>query len=579
MKILFYNWVDYLDDEKRGGGVSVYQRNVIQALEKQPEIDCTFLSSGISYDLLDSKPRWDRIKHGPSENRQNRYEIVNSGCLSPSHHSFGSEGQLDDPATVETFHAFIREKGPFDVIHFNNLEGIPAKALDIKKTWPDTRVIFSLHNYYPVCPQVNLWYQERENCTDFDDGRKCEHCLPHQHDTRIVQLANSVAFNLKKVGVRPGSRLFDRGFGPAMRVAGKTARVYNTRVRKGKPASATSTSTTGATRLLKRVEASNLKFTRRRREMVQLINTHCDRVLCVSARVGQVAKRYGFAPELIQTSYIGTRHAEKFAQTKPAKSIVRPDGTVTIAYLGYMRRDKGFFFLLDALEQLPPEIASRINVMICSRLIDQHTMDRITNLSTRVASMLFADGYKHDELDELLSEVDLGIIPVLWEDNLPQVAIEMHARHIPLLTSDLGGAQELGNCPDLVFRAGDIGDFADRLKTVLDGEISTRKYWQGAMTPYSMADHIDELLTVYETPAREIETLEAPAPADRARLDRVTPLRDRVTNRRVTRKTDGTNRPVKGSAAAGRTAKPAPKRTPRKPGAGSPGKPSRARRI
>ena len=572
MKILFYNWVDYLDDEKRGGGVSVYQRNIIQALDKQPGVDCTFLSSGISYDLLDSKPRWDRIKHGPSENRQNRYEIVNSGCLSPSHHSFGHEGQLDDPATVEVFHRFIAEKGPFDVIHFNNLEGIPARALKLKEKWPETRVIFSLHNYYPVCPQVNLWYQERENCTDFDDGRKCEHCLPHQHDTRIVQLANSVAYNLKKAGVRPGTRLFDRGFGPAMRVAGKTARVYNTRIRRGKPASATSTSTTGASRLLKRVEASNLKFTRRRREMVQLINTHCDKVLCVSARVGQVAKRYGIAPDLIQTSYIGTRHAEKFAQTTPAKSIVRPDGTVTIAYLGYMRRDKGFFFLLDALEALPPEIASRINVMICSRLIDQHTMDRITNLSTRVASMLFADGYKHDELDELLSEVDLGVIPVLWEDNLPQVAIEMHARHIPLLTSDLGGAQELGNCRDLVFRAGDARDFADRLKLVLDGGISTRKYWEGAMTPYSMEDHIAELLEVYRAPARAIETLEAPAPDKRETPDRVTPLRDRVTSRRVKPKTDGRNRPVK------RKPKPAGARGPRKPGPATPPA-ARTRRV
>ncbi|WP_238368587.1 glycosyltransferase [Mesobacterium pallidum] len=566
MKILFYNWVDYLDDEKRGGGVSVYQRNIIQALDKQPGVDCTFLSSGISYDLLDSKPRWDRIKHGPNENRQNRYEIVNSGCLSPSHHSFGSEGQLDDPATVEVFHQFIAEKGPFDVIHFNNLEGIPAKALRIKEKWPDTRVVFSLHNYYPMCPQVNLWYQERENCTDFDDGRKCEHCLPHQHDTRIVQLANSVAYNLKKVGVRPGSRLFDRGFGPAMRVAGKTARVYNTRIRKGRPASATSTSTTGASKLLKRVEASNLKFTRRRREMVQLINTHCDQVLCVSARVGQVAKRYGIAPALIRTSYIGTRHAEKFAQTTPAKSIVRPDGTVTIAYLGYMRRDKGFFFLLDALEALPQDIAARVNVMICSRLVDQHTMDRITNLSTRVASMLFADGYKHDELDELLSEVDLGVIPVLWEDNLPQVAIEMHARHIPLLTSDLGGAQELGNCRDLVFRAGDEKDFADRLKLVLDGKISTKKYWEGAMTPYSMEDHIAELLEVYNAPARAIETLEAPAPDKRGTPDQVTPLRDRVTSRRVKAKTDGKNRPVKPRP------KPAGGRGPRKPA-------PRARRV
>ena len=51
MKILFYNWVDYLDDEKRGGGVSVYQKNVIEALDASGEAECSFISSGISYDL------------------------------------------------------------------------------------------------------------------------------------------------------------------------------------------------------------------------------------------------------------------------------------------------------------------------------------------------------------------------------------------------------------------------------------------------------------------------------------------------------------------------------------------------
>ena len=39
MKILYYNWVDYLDAERRGGGVSVYQKNLIAALEGDPEVE------------------------------------------------------------------------------------------------------------------------------------------------------------------------------------------------------------------------------------------------------------------------------------------------------------------------------------------------------------------------------------------------------------------------------------------------------------------------------------------------------------------------------------------------------------
>lgn len=507
MKILFYNWVDYLDDEKRGGGVSVYVKNVIHSLRERSDVDCWFLSSGVSYDLFDKKPRWDKVRHGPRENRGRRFEIVNSNVLAPAHHSFGAEEQITDIATQDAFFDFIRAHGPYDAIHFNNLEGLPASVLKLKEYWPETRVIFSLHNYYPVCPQVNLWHQERENCLDFDQGRKCVDCLPHQYDQRIVKLANAVAFRLKKSGIRPGTRLFDRGFGPAIRIASKTVRVYNKYIRRSGTQSELPRPTTTTKGPLERIEANQKKYARRRKEIVSLINGHCDKVLCVSNRVGEVAQKFGIAPELLETGYIGTRHAEKFQQTQPRDSIVRPDGTLTIAYLGYMRRDKGFFFLLDALENMPDDLAEKIKVAIASKISDRASMKRIEKLSQRYHSVFFADGYAHDELDDLLADVDLGVVPVLWEDNLPQVAIEMHARHIPLLTSDLGGAQELGNCNDLVFTAGDKEDFAAKLIAVLGGKISVKEYWTSAMAPYSMQDHLAYLMSVYRAPVRRIQKI------------------------------------------------------------------------
>jgi hypothetical protein len=64
MKVLYYNWVDYLDDEKRGGGVTQYQYNVLKELDRQTGIEAVFLSSGISYDLIRRVPRWERTRHG-----------------------------------------------------------------------------------------------------------------------------------------------------------------------------------------------------------------------------------------------------------------------------------------------------------------------------------------------------------------------------------------------------------------------------------------------------------------------------------------------------------------------------------
>ncbi|WP_212525593.1 glycosyltransferase [Actibacterium sp. MT2.3-13A] len=495
MKILYYNWVDYLDDENRGGGVSVYQRNLLRALDGQDDLQAAFLSSGISYDLAGGRPRWAPVRHGPARDRDRRFEIVNSGALSPAHHSFGSPAQIEHPATEAAFFDFIEATGPYDVVHFNNLEGLPARVLELKRRWPQTRVILSLHNYYPFCPQVNLWHREREACRDFDAGRKCADCLPHRPDPRLIRLANALAFRLKRAGIRPGTRAFDALFRPTLRVGGRLARLPGRlrRLLRGAPAAAAP----GPGPARERAAA----FAARRAEMVRLINAHCDRVLCVSDRVGQIARHYGIAPELVQTSYIGTEEARKFGQTAPRPALLGADGTLRLGYLGYMRRDKGFFFLLDALEALPEDIAARLRLVAAARRGDAATMARLERLRPRLAELTHVDGYSHDDLDRLLARVDVGLVPVLWEDNLPQVAIEMHARHIPLLTSDMGGAQELGHCPEMVFPAGSAAGFAERVAAILEGRVTARDYWRNAVAPVEMPAHLRELRAVYGAPA------------------------------------------------------------------------------
>ncbi|MFN7050649.1 MAG: glycosyltransferase, partial [Gemmobacter sp.] len=238
-------------------------------------------------------------------------------------------------------------------------------------------------------------------------------------------------------------------------------------------------------------------FIRRRADFVRLINENCDVVLGVSRRVCDVAAHFGIRADLLRTSYIGTAQAPKWAETSAKPTILPADGMLTIAYLGYMRMDKGFFFLLDALEDLPDEMAARIRLVICAKRGEQATMRRITALVERFADVLYADGYSHDNLDDLLADVDLGVVPVLWEDNLPQVAIEMHARHIPLLTADMGGAQELADCPAMTFRAGSTDSFTERLAAILAGEVAAADYWARAQAPVSMAAHVDELLAIF----------------------------------------------------------------------------------
>ncbi|MEP3640181.1 MAG: glycosyltransferase [Paracoccaceae bacterium] len=472
MRILYYNWIDYLDEEHRGGGVSLYQRNVMESFGDE----AVFLSSGLSFDLLRRKPRWQTVSHGPDENRERRYEIINSGVMAPAHHSFGENTQLSHTPTTDAFADFLAATGPYDVIHFNNLEGLPAEALRTARAC-GAQVVFSLHNYYPLCPQVNLWRQERVTCVDFENGQACIDCIESKHPAHHLKIANGLAWHLKSAGLRPGEERFDFIFKNAMRVGRRLPR------RKHNPKNA---------RHAKAPDGS--RFADRRTVFVDLINEACDKVLCVSDAVRKVAQSYGMSGDILQTDYIGTRQSEMYHRTQPRDRI---SGQLTLAYLGYMRRDKGFFFLLSALETLPDPVLAQLNFVLAAGSVDGETMHRIEVLGQRLSSLKYFDGYGHGDLDHILEKVDVGVIPVLWHDNLPQVAIEIHARKIPLLTADMGGAQELGNYPEMVFKAGDANAFHAKIEALLNENIDMDAYWQNARAPINVETHIDNLKAIY----------------------------------------------------------------------------------
>ncbi|WP_299694780.1 glycosyltransferase [uncultured Tateyamaria sp.] len=472
MRVLFVNWVDYLDAEGRGGGVSLYQRNLMAA---RPGDDTVFLASGTSYDLRPGPPRWEQMRHGPDRDRARRFEIVNSGVMAPAHVSFGDPAQVTHPATEAVFFDFVARQGPFDVVHFNNLEGLPAGVLRLGDRFPGTRVVMSLHNYYPFCPQVNLWRQERAHCTDFEGGAACETCLTVRPAPRSVRLAGGLSYRLKCAGLEPGTRVYDGVFRVVMGLGRRGLALL--RALRPSPAQAPPVSQAGA-------------YAARRSAMVGAMNAGCDVVLCVSDAVRDIALSYGLEPDLARTCYIGTAQAEIWAQSAPRPL---PPGPLRIAYLGYMRRDKGFFFLLDALEAAPDALLGQLHLVVAARRGEEAAMTRLEALRPRLAALDWHDGYTHAGLDGLLGDVDVGLVPPLWADNLPQVAIEMHSRHIPLLCSDRGGAQELAGCDAMVFAAGDGAAFRARLAALVAGEIDMDAYWRCARAPVTMAQHVAEL--------------------------------------------------------------------------------------
>ncbi|MEQ1272548.1 glycosyltransferase [Acinetobacter ursingii] len=220
-----------------------------------------------------------------------------------------------------------------------------------------------------------------------------------------------------------------------------------------------------------------------------------DEVICVSDRTKEILIKFGFSGKNIKVNYIGTKF---YLNYKNAVLKTNYDDKLTIGYLGYMRSDKGFDFFLNAIENMSLDLASKINIVIAAGYRDENTVDRIKIISNRFEDVKLYNGYNHNNILDILKTIDIGIIPVQWEDNLPQVAIEFVSNGIPILTSDLGGSSEIFNKDNkFIFKYDDVNDFYDRLRFLTSNSQNLSLFWKNHINIFSMKSHLKKLMDYY----------------------------------------------------------------------------------
>ena len=442
-RLLIYNWAPI--DQAKAGGVSVYVQNLVEGLLKEESYDIYYLNSGCTYDLS-CKTRIERRNSIYGEAIK-AFEIVNSPFMAPITQSGTNiKKYLHNSSVGKLFRAFVVEHS-IDIIHFNNFEGLPLSAITIKKDIPKLKVLYSVHNYFPLCSRVDLW-QKGHICSK-QSFEECRHCYEQRNYWMTRLLRAKDIKGLSRISKAFPSRA--------------SASVYESF-------------------FIKTIDA---------------INQYCDKLLAVSERVKMILLSFGVKSDIVDVSYIGTKVAGK--QLGACRT--HDYSYFHIAYMGYMREEKGFYFFIDALERMPENLARNIKVSIIARhnpQKDKEELERIRRVGNKFREIKIINGYTPKNQEELLKDVHLGVVPVLWEDNLPQVAIEQIAYGVPIIVSDVGGAKELCNNSDFVFRAGDVDDFISKVKNIIDNKELLDGFWINAMRLVTINQHIFEVRKHYD---------------------------------------------------------------------------------
>ena len=474
MKILYYNWIQFDKKNNNGGGVNVYQKNLIDYLVNHEEYEIYFLSSGTNYSLFKKKPFYKKSTNVYG-NKCKTFKIWNSVCTAPAASQHIMDNYLNDEETYNVFKRFIEEQGPFDVIHFNNIEGLTLKCLQVKKDFPNIKVIYSLHNYNLFCPYVSLFYNNEKNCIDYKDGKNCVDCMFRSPSTKSFILLYKLENLCSKFGLdNLPSRLK------------KIRKKILTKMKKK-----------AVNEIHEERKIDYSMYKKFRLENVKSLNKYVDVILAVSNRVKDIAINMGVNEKKVYTNYIGTAYAKN--------SIDKPNmpntNEFTIAFLGYLDPYKGFPFMVSALEKIDKKHANHLNVLCYARnngtKEEMDLIERFNKLNNKFNLVEYHNGYTHDEFKNIMSRINLGIVPVIWEDNLPQVAIEYASHGVAVLSSDLGGANELSKSKKFIYDHSSYRDFINKLTYIMDNPEVLNEYFKNKMKLITMDEHIKQLLIYY----------------------------------------------------------------------------------
>lgn len=195
----------------------------------------------------------------------------------------------------------------------------------------------------------------------------------------------------------------------------------------------------------------------RYREHMQRMRDNIDIFLSPSCCLKDYFEANGISPDRICYSRYGfDRSAISFKK--------KHYGTNTLINFGYMGRvipTKGILVLLKAFGGMKPG-NSRLLLFGDAGQDHKYLSDYVSG------NVVFKGAYKNWEIDSVLDEIDVLVVPSIWYENSPLVIQEAFLAGIPVITSDIGGMSELvtDGVDGLTFELGNADDLCDKMERI-----------------------------------------------------------------------------------------------------------------
>jgi len=411
-----------------------------------------------------------RFKGGPQTSSY-EYEGVKVYVLEEAlrlkENQFVSE--FDNPWIKKHFQSVLKEFAP-DIVHIFHAQNLSASII-VAALEQDLPVVISTTDFWFICPVVQLKRPDGSICRGPSPGAiNCLTCYTPALFPPAQEFQEALG---KKFPII--QKVIDQ-FPPLLSKFANQAN-YAAYVASKLPAAATATMT--------------------RPGVLRKAANSVSAIMVPTLLMRDLFIENGLDPKLIHHVPFGidTTSLESF-QIKTKSELLR------IGFIGTLYEHKGVDLLIKAFLKLPPEAKACLQIYGDTKQFPDYANSLIklaNNGSPNSTKITFAGTFPNAQLGQVLSNLDVLVVPSRWYENTPLVIQSALATKTPIIATNLGGMSELvhHNKNGLLFNLNDVDSLHAQLLRLLNEPRLLPKL-AAAITPErTTQEMVDQIESIY----------------------------------------------------------------------------------
>jgi len=382
----------------------------------------------------------------------------------------------DPPSTFEgtyrnyfvdrEFERFLDVINP-DIVHFQHLVRLSASMVEVvrRRRIP---TILTLHDFWFLCPQVQLLTNDNQICSGPDSNAKCANCEKIFHTYGKLQ-----SFKGR---------------------IGKFLEYFPELLKTLKKLVPSSFKTALKEKLLKTHLATSSitpdMIAKRSRFLRDILNK-VDVILAPSKFLREKFIDYEIAKNRIVRLAHGIDHRPLVNFGKEFSNRFR------FGFVGHVSEHKGIRVLIKAFNRIKEDNVA-LSIFGPYRQSYLSKLRRELKIDSRIT---FYGPFNNREISSVFSKIDVLVYPSIWYENQPIAILEALIAKIPVITSNIGGMAELvqDGITGLLFEAGNPEDLSQKMVSLINNPPLLRELSETPRQVKTIEKNAEELNEIYDS--------------------------------------------------------------------------------